>query len=304
MNEPTPQPQLARGASRTALGAAALRWLHQTIDGEPKVLVDPVSGLLLGEDVLRAVAAHLGDPHAPDMLALRSHVVLRSRYCEDRLPSAVGQGVSRLIVLGAGLDTFAYRQPEWARSLRIYEVDQPASQAEKRRLLSLAGIAIPDNVEFIAIDFEQTSLVDGLKAAAIDFSRKTFFSCLGVTMYLSEDAVDALFGVVARFPAGSEIVFTYRQASHDAESALGQRVGALGEPWTFHIEPGALAHKLNVMGFRSIEELEALDADALYFRGRSDGLHAPSRRGIAAAIVGDAGKWADDPTPTARERAD
>jgi methyltransferase (TIGR00027 family) len=302
MSEPKSGLQVTRGASRTALGTAALRWLHQTIDGEPKILVDPVSGLLLGEDVLRAVAAHLGDPHSPDVLALRSHVVLRSRYCEDRLASAVGRGVSQLIVLGAGLDTFAYRQPEWARRLRIYEVDQPASQAEKRRLLSQARIAIPDNVEFIAIDFEQTSLADGLKAAAVDISRKTFFSCLGVTMYLSEDAVDALLEVAANFPVGSEIVFTYRQASRDVESALGQKVTALGEPWMFHIEPGALAHKLNALGFRGLEELDPRDADALYFQGRTDGLHAPSRRGIAAAIVSDSKKWTNGPTPTAHER--
>jgi methyltransferase (TIGR00027 family) len=248
---------------------------------------------------MRAVAARLGDPHSPDMLALRSHVVLRSRYCEDRLALAVGRGVSQLIVLGAGLDTFAYRQPEWARRLRIYEVDQPASQEEKRRLLSHAGIAIPNNVEFIAIDFEQTSLADGLKAAGVDFSRKTFLSCLGVTMYLSEDAVEALFMVAADFPAGSEIVFTYLQASRGAESALAQRVGDLGEPWTFHIDPGALAHKLNALGFRGLEELDPRDADALYFRGRTDGLHAPSKRGIAAAVVGDSKKWTNGPTPTA-----
>jgi len=295
MNQPRSRPQVTRGASRTALGAAALRWLHQTIDGESKILVDRVSGLLLGDGVLRAVAAHLGDPHSPEVLALRSHVVLRSRYCEDRLASAVGQGVSQLIVLGAGLDTFAYRQPEWAKGIGVYEVDQPASQAEKRRLLSQAGIAIPDNVEFIAIDFEQTSLADGLKAAAVDFSRKTFFSCLGVTMYLSEDAVDALFEVAASFPAGSEIVFTYRRASRDAESALGQRVGALGEPWTFHIEPDALAHKLNALGFQGLEELDPLDADVRYFLGRTDGLHAPSRRGIATAVVGDLKEWAKRP---------
>jgi methyltransferase (TIGR00027 family) len=302
VNEPQSPPPVTRGASRTALGAAALRWLHQTLDGEPKIMVDTVSGLLLGEEVLRAIAARLGDPRSPGVLALRSHVVLRSRYCEDRLASAVDRGVSQLFVLGAGLDTFAYRQPEWARRLRIYEVDQPASQAEKRRMLSHARIAIPDNVEFIAIDFEQTSLADGLKAAAVDFSRTTFFSCLGVTMYLSEDAVDALFEVVASFPAGSEIVFTYRQASGDTGSALSQQVSALGEPWTFHIEPGALAHKLNALGFGRLEEFDPLDADALYFRGRTDGLHAPSRRGIVSAFVGDARTRRNGPTPAAHER--
>jgi methyltransferase (TIGR00027 family) len=255
MNE-SPSPPVERSASRTALGVAALRWLHQTIDAEPKILVDPVSGLLLGDGVLRAVSARLGDAHSPELLALRAHVVLRSRYCEDRLASAVRQGVTQLIVLGAGLDTFAYRQPEWARTLRIYEVDQPASQAEKRHLLAQASIAVPDNVEFVAIDFERTSLADGLRGADVDFSRQTFFSCLGVTMYLIEEAVDALFEVVASFPAGSEIVFTYRQASHDGESALAQRVDALGEPWTFHIEPDALAHKLIALGFRGLEELD------------------------------------------------
>src|ERR1700741_216051 len=145
MNEPTSPARATRGASRTALGVAALRWQHQTLDGEPKVLADALSGQLLGEDVLRQVAARLGDPHSPEMLALRSHVVLRSRYCEDKLAAAVRQGVSHLLILGAGLHTFAYRQPEWARGLRVCEVDHPASQAEKRRLLSSARIAIPEN---------------------------------------------------------------------------------------------------------------------------------------------------------------
>jgi methyltransferase (TIGR00027 family) len=191
-----------------------------------------------------------------------------------------------LIILGAGLDTFSYRQPEWARRLRICEVDHPASQAEKRRLLSTARIVTPANVEFIAIDFERSSLAEGLRSAGVDFSRTTFFSCLGVTMYLSEDAVDALFATVAGFPAGSEIVFTYRQATDGAESTLGRRVSELGEPWTFHIDSGALERKLRGLGFRGLEELALLEADALYFRGRTDGLHAPSRRGIATAVVG------------------
>jgi methyltransferase (TIGR00027 family) len=263
-----------------------MRWQHQTLDGEPKVLADALSGLLLGEEILRQVAARMGDPRSPEMLALRSHVVLRSRYCEDRLAAAVREGVSQLVILGAGLDTFAYRQPEWARPLRVCEVDHPASQEEKRRLLATARIPIPGNVEFIAIDFDRGSLAEGLESAGLDFSAKTFFSCLGVTMYLSEDAVGALFATVAGFPRGSEIVFTYRQSSDAGASALGRRVGELGEPWTFHIESAALASKLRTLGFRGLEELAVPEADARYFRGRTDGLHAPSRRGIAGAVVG------------------
>lgn len=282
---PAPVP---RGASRTAVGVAVLRWLHQSIDGEPKILDDPISGPLLGESVLRTVATHLGDPHAPSVRELRAHVVLRSRFSEDRLAAAVARGVTQLIVLGAGLDTFAYRQPAWARQLRIYEVDHPDSQAQKRRLLAQAQIAIPDNVEFVAIDFEQTSLADGLKAAGVDSSRQSFFSCLGVTMYLSEAAVDALFGLVAQFPAGSEIAFTYQPKADAAASALGQRVGALGEPWTYHISHRSLARKLKALGFQGLEELAPRAAQTRYFQDRTDGLHAPSRRGIAAAVVGGA----------------
>ena len=289
MNEEShsPPPPL-REASRTAIGVAALRWQHQVIDGEPKILVDPVSGRLLGEAVLREVAARLGDPHAPEMRGLRAHVVLRSRYSEDRLAAAVRGGVSQLIILGAGLDTFAYRQLAWARGLRVCEVDHPASQDGKRRLLAAAGIAIPRNVEFIAIDFERTSLADGLKAAGVDFSMKTFFSCLGVTMYLTEESVDALFATVATFAPGSEIVFTYRPSRDDA-TALGRRVSELGEPWTFHIDTIALESKLKRLGFQRFEELDPVDAEALYFRGRSDRLQAPTRRGIAAAVVGGSG---------------
>jgi O-methyltransferase involved in polyketide biosynthesis len=156
--------------------------------------------------------------------------------------------------------------------------------------LAQAQIAVPDNVEFVAIDFEQTSLADGMKAAAVDSARKTFLSCLGVTMYLTEHAVDAVFALTAQFPAGSEIVFTYRQAGGDLPSTLAQQVDALGEPWTFQIEAGALTRKLIALGFQGLEELDPRDADALYFQGRTDGLQAPHRRGIAAAVVGQARK--------------
>jgi methyltransferase (TIGR00027 family) len=263
-----------------------LRWQHQEIDGEPKILVDPLAGRLLGEQVLQTAASRLGDPHSPEMLALRSHVVLRSRFAEDRLASAVARGVSQLIVLGAGLDTFAYRQPEWARQLRIFEVDQPASQSVKRRCLARAGIAVPDNVEFAGVDFERVSLDDGLRTAGVDLSLMTFFTCLGVMMYLTEKAVDDLFAVVARFPAGSEIVYTYRQASDDSGSALARRVSELGEPWRFHIDSDALVRKLLAAGYERVEELDAPQAERCYFQGRSDGLRALPRRGIAAAVVG------------------
>jgi methyltransferase (TIGR00027 family) len=145
-------PEPPRNASRTALSVALLRAIHQTLDGEPKILDDPISRLVLDKDWLPALEADPGPANAPMAIGVRSHVVLRSRYAEDRLAEAVRRGVRQCVVLGAGFDTFAYRQPDWARSLRIYEVDHRATQEEKCRRLEKAGIAIPENLEFVAID--------------------------------------------------------------------------------------------------------------------------------------------------------
>jgi len=197
----------------------------------------------------------------------------------------VQRGVSQCVGLGAGFDTFAYRQPDWARRLRIYEVDHHGTQAEKRRRLQHAGVLIPPNLEFVAIDFESVSLYDGLRASSLDFSQATFFSCLGVLVYLSRGAVDAVFELVAGFPAGSEIVLTFSTRER-AHASMAEKVDALGEPWRTHFEPEALIGDLRALGFSEISLLSAEDAQRSYFCGRSDGLHAPPRAGIAAAIVG------------------
>jgi methyltransferase (TIGR00027 family) len=204
------------------------------------------------------------------------------------LADAVRRGVCQCVSLGAGFDTFAYRQPDWARRLRIYEVDHHGTQAEKRRRLQKAGIPIPPNLEFVAIDFESVSLPDGLRASSLDFSQPTFFSCLGVLVYLTLDAVNAIFELVAGFPADSEIAFTFSR--HDSSvCSWADKVHALGEPWRTHFEPDALLRHLGALGFSEISLLSADEAEQSYFRGRSDGLHAPLRAGIAAAVVGTAG---------------
>jgi methyltransferase (TIGR00027 family) len=172
--------------------------MHQAVDGEPKILDDPIAALLLDDDERRTIEAQPGRAREPDVIALRSRVVLRSRFAEERLADAVRRGVCQCVSLGAGFDTFAYRQPDWARRLRIYEVDHHGTQAEKRRRLQKAGIPIPPNLEFVAIDFESVSLPDGLRASSLDFSQPTFFSCLGVLVYLTLDAVNAIFELVAR----------------------------------------------------------------------------------------------------------
>jgi methyltransferase (TIGR00027 family) len=186
---------------------------------------------------------------------------------------------------GAGFDTFAYRQPDWARSLRIYEVDHRATQEDKRRRLQTAGIPIPANLEFVAIDFESVSLRDGLQTSTLDFSAPAFFSCLGVLVYLTREAVDAVFRLVAAFPTSSEIVFTF-STSESSLTDLAERASALGEPWQTHLEPQSLVDDLRALGFSEISFLSLKEAERHYFQGRSDGLLVPRRGGIAAAILG------------------
>ncbi len=273
-----------RPASRTALGAAALRAFHQLRDAEPKILDDPITPRLLGADLPRAMAAI--DPGDAAAGGLRLQVVLRSRFAEDRLAAAVRRGLRQLVILGAGLDTFAYRQPEWARPLRIFEVDQPASQADKRARLEAAGVTPPANLSFVAIDFERTSLREGLLASDLDFSAPAFFSCLGVLVYLSREAVDAVFELAASFPPGSEIAFTYAGSGAN-RSASAERAAALGEPWRTPLDAANLEAELRAAGFSEVTFLSPDQAEAAYMSAsRRDGLTRPRASRIAAAVVG------------------
>lgn len=275
-----------RGASSTAFGVMALRAAHQVLDGTPKILDDSIAPRLLGPRWMARIAEAAKGPRNPRMTALRSHIVTRSRYTEDRMHDAVGRGATQLVVLGAGYDTFAYRQPEWARGVRIFEVDHPASQKAKRALLRKAGVDVPANLSFVAIDFETTSLADGLAAGGLARDQVTFFSWLGVVVYLDEAAVDAVLRTVATFAKGSEISLTFSPPDKDGSAAgLAARTAALGEPWKTRLEPDVLLAKLRASGFSEAGLESAEELTNRYFRDRTDGLPPPSRERLAWARV-------------------
>ena len=221
---------------------------------------------------------------------MRSHVLLRSRYAEDRLAEAVKRGVDQLVILGAGYETFPYRQPAWASRLKIFEVDHPASQQAKQERLQAAGIEIPPNLEFVPIDFEHVSLPDGLGARGLDFSRPAFFSCLGVLVYLTEEAAYGVFGLVAGLPQSSEIVFTFSQPDSALDSSemasrakLASLAASLGEPWRTHFERDALTGRLREKGFTEVVVLDPTEAQAKYFGARTDRLSPSKRENVASA---------------------
>lgn len=291
----SPLPAPERAASWTALACCAQRALHQIVDGEPRVLVDPIAARLVTPDAVEKAAAR----DAPRVRALRAHLVLRSRFAEDRLRAAVAErGVRTLVILGAGLDTFAYRQPDWAAGLRIVEVDHPASQRDKRARLAAAGVEPPSNLEFHAIDFATTSLADGLAPCRLPTDAPVFFFWLGVMMYLAPPAVDAVFSVLGSQPRASEVVFSFANADSGgliafaddgaAPAAPGDaelQAAAAGEPWLSVFDPDTLAARVRAHGFSDVSMLSVEDGAAYFALPRVDDLRPPQRVRIGAAVV-------------------
>jgi methyltransferase (TIGR00027 family) len=268
-------------ASRTALATAHMRAAHQLLDPPPRILEDPVAVAALGPGAEQRIRELAARSQAPEGRALRAHMVLRSRFAEDRLAAAVGRGVTQYVILGAGFDTFAVRQPGWAQQLRILEVDHAGTQNLKRAHLAAAGLVLPPNAGFATIDFERESLRDGLLRQGISPSQRTFFSWLGVTMYLPTAAIDAVLRSVAEFPEGSEIVLTFAAAS-DTPRPIAERAAHIGEPWLSFFEPAEMRDKLRGAGFTTVEFLTPAVAQERYFRGSS--LPTPQRTTIVAAV--------------------
>jgi methyltransferase (TIGR00027 family) len=261
---------LQASPSHTARRVALRRAAHQRLD-TPRVFDDPLAVAIAGESEPDPNVQH------PFSRALRAFLAVRSRYAEDQLARAVERGVRQYVVLGAGLDTFAYRNP--FEELRVFEVDHPATQEWKRARLSEAAIPVPASVTFAPVDFERQSLDEGLLRAAFDTHRPAFFSWLGVTPYLSRPAFDATIQFIAIMPQSSGVVFDYaverrlltppQQAALDAMSA---RVARAGEPFQLFFDPAALARDLVQLGFGEIEDLDADAINTRYFAGRTDGL--------------------------------
>jgi methyltransferase (TIGR00027 family) len=217
---------------------------------------------------------------------------MRSRYTEDCLAESLAHDVRQYVIMGAGLETFGYRQPSWATSLCIFEVDHPATQRWKRNKLSAAGIEIPQNVIFAPVNFEEISLEEGLVAAGLDFGVPTFFSWLGVTMYLTEDAIDRTLKFVLTMPGSSEIVLDFTVpneliAPEEASvvATLFDRFAQQGEPVVSRFAPEELTAKLKATGFSNAAHLSPQAAFDRYFVRRQDGLGAATMMRLARAIV-------------------
>lgn len=262
--------------SATAWKVALRRAAHQFAD-RPPVFEDPLALRILGPEGEAAARSPAVSGQGPIARGLRAFMAVRSRLAEDRLAQAYREGVRQYVVLGAGLDTFAYRNP-WP-DLPVFEIDHPATQAWKRRRLAEACIDIPDTLTFAPVDFESQTLAEGLAAAGFRADERAFVSWLGVTPYLTEEAVLDTLGYIATLRPGSEVVFDFGVAKDQLGlsarmilAAISARVAAAGEPFRTLFAPEELSRWLISMGFSETQVLGAPALNARYFAGRKDGL--------------------------------
>lgn len=211
-----------------------------------------------------------------------SILISRARYTEDNLEQAVKAGVQQYVILGAGLDTFAFRRPEMLKQLQVFEVDHPATQTSKRHRLTELGWEQPNQLHFVPIDFTKENLATTLKHSAYDPQKLSFFSWLGVTYYLSLDVVfDTLHSITEIASAGSTIIFDYLDTvAFDPEKApvRVQKMQAAaqmsGEPMKAGFNPSTLAADLESLGLHLHENLSPSEIEKRFFYGRTDGYHA------------------------------
>lgn len=253
---------------------------HQLYDSPPLVFDDPIAVPILGETyrpALEDAAASVNDRFS---LGLRAWLVVRSRYAEDKLAQAASRGVQQYVLLGAGLDTFAHRNPY--PGLSVFEVDHPATQQWKRELLISNGLSGATNLHYVPVDFERQSLSGQLKSSGLDFGAPTVFAWLGVVLYLTYPAFRATLDLIAAFPAGSGVVMDYALpchalAPHELEDRdlLASRVEQAGEPFRLFFTPAEIAAELTA--FQVFEDLDSIELNARYLAHRTDQLSLAGR---------------------------
>lgn len=296
-------------ASRTALGTSLMRAVHTRLD-RPRLIDDPWGDRLVPEHERQAIAtivlsgldpatrARIEELGSQEMLldeALRAYpgygwAILRTRYCEDALEAAVGRGVRQYVILGAGMDGFALRQPPFARGVEVFEIDHPATQNLKRQRLHECGVTLPGTLHFVPADLSKEQIHTALTHSIWSRTEPTFFSWLGVTQYLTHEAnLATLQGIADCSAPGSELVLTYLdqgELDHGESVDVGRLRGTLrsaGEPWLSGFDPSRLADTLRALGLTLVEDLDGQDARARYCRDSRDALRPAPAFHIARA---------------------
>jgi methyltransferase (TIGR00027 family) len=283
-------------SSNTARTAAAARAAHLIVDQPPTIFSDTLACDLLGDEADEYIGYHrLHGTHIV-LATARGQVVCRSRFAEDSLAAAVRRGTGQYVILGAGLDSFAYRSA-LSPQVRVFEVDQRATSEWKRCQLASARIPEPDNLVFVACDFEAGSLADDLVHSGLNPAEPAFVSWLGVTMYLTEQAIAQTLADLRALAPGSEIVADYMlppplrdEAANVYVDLVAPTAAERGEPWLTFLSPQEMSKLLRGHGFRPLRHVAQRDVGDPATWVRSDSLTPVELSLIAHATREGTGK--------------
>jgi len=258
----------------------------------PLILYDPIAVDLVPEASEPDILAEFGSSDELLPAMLRALFAMRSRFAEDRLGQAAARGVRQYVMIGAGLDTFPWRQPDFARDMRIFAADHPASLIWTHRRLRERNVERPPNLTHAPIDLEEQRLAEQLAACGFDLEVPAFCTLLGVSQYLSGDALDSLLRFAASLKPESELVLSFAPpddelAGLDLDDTIRAvaRTTELGEPWKSRLRARELTDQLVQLGFGDVFHLSPELAQARYFAGRHDQLRAPRFEQLIAATM-------------------
>lgn len=285
--------------SRTAEYMALFRTLEDARPPKTRLFTDPFARAFLSPR-LRSLVTLSAVPGFLDLICriidrrwpgARTSAVARTRFIDDRLGTAIAEGIEQLVLLGAGFDSRPYRLASCTR-LAIFEVDHPTTQARKRQVVSNVIGESASRIRFVPTDFDRDSIETTLPAAGYDQTRPTVFLWEGVTNYLTHSAVDHTLRWCARAVPPSQIAFTYvDQAVLDDPAAfhgtarLFRTLAASGERWTFGLDPSRVAGYLRERGYRLDEDLGAAEYRARYFGPSSPAMRGYEFYRVASAHV-------------------
>ena len=274
--------QVQTHGSRTAELVAVSRARHLLRHKPPYIFHDPFAFHFLDKRWQRILGSRLRDAFVSKIVLRRlmpitTQPLTRARFTEDCLQAAIEDGVGQYVILGSGYDTFALRHPRL--DVTIYEIDLASTIALKRERAGAAGLALPDSLRLIPIDFEKDDLADRLTAHGFDPEKRSFFNWLGVTYYLSREAIQDTLNQVAGIACpGSEIVFDYLAETNsipENERTLALRmknyVGKLGEPMITSFDPAGVETDFNAGGQWDVVRNDSpADQQKRYVEGRGD----------------------------------
>jgi len=283
--------EVVRGPSSTAVLTAVARALHRE-EPRPWVIDDYLALGLAGREGRALLGRLRAEVPGPYLLAFSRWMCARARFAEEIVEQAAAGGVGQYVILGAGLDSFAYRRNDLLGRLRVFEVDHPATQSWKRRRLAGLGVELPARLVFAPVDFERQTLREGLELAGFDSGQLAVFSWVGVTMYLTLDAIHAALAAMARCRPGTRVVLSYNQppavltgSTAQIAAAFAGLAAEMGEPFISRFLPSEMTRLLHEHGFGQITDFGPDEARATYFRGQADVDIAGAQRLVAATVA-------------------